>query len=94
MAALAVCAELAAVNVSVAVCAMRADLLEDQVRMALRAFHFLMHSPQGIPSLIMIEFRIRTGRFPACVGVAVLAGNRDWAVRIRDFGPRAAQRWT
>jgi len=78
----------------VAVCAMRADLSEDQVRMALRAFHLLMHSSQRVSSLIVIEFRIGSDWFPACVGVAVLAGNRDWAVRIRDFGPRAAQRWT
>jgi hypothetical protein len=44
VAALAVGAELASVDVSVAISAMSAHILEDQARMALRAAHLLVHS--------------------------------------------------
>lgn len=56
MTTLAVRPELAAMDIRVAVSAMRADLLEYKVRMALSATNLFVHSPQGISSLIVIEF--------------------------------------
>ena len=64
---------------------MRADFLENQACMTLCAFHSLMHPTQRIPSLIVIEFGIRTNWFPTCVRVAILTGNRNRAVRICDL---------
>ena len=75
VAALAVCAEAAAVDVSMAVRTMRADFLENQACVTLGAFHLLMHATQWITGLIVTELGIRTDRFPACVGVAILTRN-------------------
>jgi hypothetical protein len=62
------------------------DVLEDQAGVALRAAHLLMHAPQWISGLIVIEIRIRPDRSPTDCGVAVLAGNSDGAVRVGDLG--------
>ena len=86
VAAFAVGAELAAMNVSMTIGTVRADVFENQTGVALRAGHFLMHAAQGITGLVVIEFWIGADGRPACVGVAILARCGKWAVRIRHFG--------
>lgn len=90
MAALAIGPELAAMNVGVAIGASGADVLEIQIGVALGASHLGMHAPQRVAGLVVIELRVGADGFPARVGVALLAGNRNGAVRIGDFGLRAA----
>ena len=62
-------------NVSVAVGALRAHIFEHHARMALRATHVLVHSAEGITSLIVIEIGMGANRLPTCIGVAVRARN-------------------
>ena len=85
MAALAVCAKLSPVDVGMAIGAMRTGVIEDQAGMALRTGYLLVHAPQRIRRMIMIEFGIGADRLPTGVGVAILARNREWAVRIGDL---------
>jgi hypothetical protein len=84
--ALAIGAKLAAMYVGVAIGAVSADFLEHQARVALHAIDLLVHAAQRIPSLIVIELRVRPDRLPTGIGVAVLAGRRNRAVRIAHFG--------
>lgn len=87
--ALAVCPELAAVNVGVAVSALRTHTLEHQARMTLGASHLFMHPAQRITGLIVIELRVGTNRLPAGITVTILARNRDRSVRIGHLGLRS-----
>lgn len=73
VALLAIGAELAPVNVSVAIRAMGAHVLEHHRRVALGAAHFLVHAAQRIPCLVVIELGHGPDRFPACVSMTVLA---------------------
>ncbi len=82
MAAFAVGAELPPVNVGVAICAVSAYVFEYQTGVTAGAGYFLMHATQGITSLVVIEFRIRPDRFPAGIGMAVLAWCGDRPVGI------------
>lgn len=90
VATLAVRSKLPVVHIGVAIGAMGAHLLEHQARMALRALHLFMHSAQGITGLVMIEFRMSADWLPAGVGMAVLARNRERAVRVGHLGLRSA----
>ena len=58
MAVLAACAKLTTVNIRMTVSAARTDLFEDQARMTFCALDFLMHAAQGVPGLVVVEFRI------------------------------------
>jgi len=89
VAALAVSTELAAMDISVAICAVSAYVCEYQAGVAPGASNFLMHATQGIASLIVIELRVGTDRFPIGIGVAILARSGDRPVRIRDLRLRA-----
>lgn len=82
VARLAFRAELAAVDIRVAIRAMRADVREDEAHVALRALHFHVHAAQRVARVIVVEFRNVADRFPARARVAVFAGNRDRSVRI------------
>jgi hypothetical protein len=93
VAALAVGAELAAVNVGVAISAMGTYILEDQAGMALRAAHLFVHSTQRITSVVMIEFGIRSNGFPTRIGMALLTGNRDRTMRVGYLGLRTTYAW-
>ena len=90
VAAFTVCAELAAMDIRVAICAMGTYIFEDQVSVALSTCHFLVHAAQGITSVVMIELWTRAYRFPTRVRVALLAGNGNGAVRVRHLGLGAA----
>ena len=82
VAALAIGAELAAVNVCMTLGALRACLAEHQVRVALRAGDFCVHPAQRIAGRVVIELRIRPYRLPAHVSMAVLARGGHWTMRI------------
>lgn len=90
VAAFAVGAELAAMYIGMAISAMRAHILENQTGVALGAGNFFVHAVQRITRAVMIKLGIRPDRFPAGVGMAVLARHGDGAVRIGYFGLRAA----
>src|ERR1035438_6948168 len=64
MAAFTVCAKLAAMNVRMAIGAMRAYILENQACVAFGAGHFLVHAAQWITRAVMIKLGIRPDRFP------------------------------
>ena len=90
VAALAIGAKLATVNVCMTLGALRACLFEDQVRVALRAGNLRVHPAQRIAGRVVIELRVRPYRLPAHVRMAVLARNGNWAVWIGHFCLRAA----
>jgi len=93
VAAFAVCAELAAMNIGMAIRTARADIFEDKLCMALRAGYLLMHAAQWIACLVVIEFWVRPDGLPTGVSMTVLAGRSDGAVRIGDLGLRATHTW-
>jgi len=88
VAALALGAELAAVNIGVAIRASLADILEDKAGVTLRAVNFRVHPTQRISSGVVVELRDCPNRPPACVRVAVLTRYCDGSVRICDLGMR------
>ncbi|MDR3410945.1 MAG: hypothetical protein P4L87_08400 [Formivibrio sp.] len=90
VATFAIGAELTAMDVGVAIRAVRAYVLEYETGVALRAGQLLMHSPQRITCLVVIEFGIGSNRLPTGVGMAVLTGYGEGPMRIGDFGLRAA----
>jgi len=61
----AVGAELAAMDVGVAVGALRAHILENHARMALTAAHALVHAPERIAGEIVIEIGLGADGLPA-----------------------------
>jgi hypothetical protein len=58
MATLAVSSELPQMDISVTIGAASTDVFEDQAGVALRTAHLLMHAPQWISGLIVIEIWI------------------------------------
>lgn len=89
---LAVGAELAFVNVGVAVGAPGGNIAEDQLGVARSARHFLVHAAQRISSLVVIKLRHAADGLPSAEGVAVLAWNVQrsvWTVGAGCFRRRA-----
>ena len=82
----AIGAELAAMNIGVAIRALRADVLEDQASVALNAIHFLVHAAEGVPGQIVVELGIGPYGLPACVCVTVCTRRRKRAMWIGDLG--------
>ena len=83
VALLAIRSHLPAMNVGVTVRTPSAYVTEYQLGMALDAIHLCVHSQQRIAGLpVVIEFRDRADRLPTRLGMAILAGNRDGAVRV------------
>lgn len=78
----AIRAELAAVNIGVAICTITADVLENEIRVALRASHLFVHASKRVACPIVVEFRHTPDRLPAGIRVAIFAGDADGAVRI------------
>lgn len=83
----AIGSEFSAMNVRVTIGAILPDLGEHGFYMALRAGDLLMHAAQWIAGFIVIELGDCTDGPPARVGVAVRAGNRQWAVRTSGAAP-------
>jgi hypothetical protein len=75
VAAFAIGAELAAMNVSMTIGAVCTGVFEEEACMALGAAYFLMHPMQGITSLVVIKLRLRPDWRPTGIRMAVLAGN-------------------
>lgn len=88
VAVLAIGAKLAAVEVGVAVRAMRAYVMEYERRVAPGAADVFVHAAQGVTGVVVIELGDGADGLPTGVGVAVLAGNGEGAVRIGYFGTR------
>src|SRR5579863_1905770 len=72
-------------NISMAIRTVLAHVFEDQACVALRAADLLMHPPQRITCLVVIELWVRPDRLPTCVCVALLAGDRDRSMWVRHF---------
>ena len=81
VALLALRTKLTAVNIGMAVRALRAHVREDQARMTQAALHGFVHAAQWIACLVMVEFRKIADGLPACKGVTVLASLVQRAVR-------------
>jgi hypothetical protein len=75
----AIRAHLTAVNIRVTIDAVLPDVGEDRIQVTERAFHTLVHSPQRIFRLVVIEFRACLDRAPRCGGMAIFA--RDGELR-------------
>lgn len=84
VALLAVRAELAAVNVGVAILAALSDVGEYRFHVALGTGHRLVHAAQGILRAIVIEFRNGPNWAPGVGSMAILA--RDAQVSVRTAG--------
>ena len=81
-------------DVCMAIGAMRAHILEDQVGVALGARHLFVQAAQRVAGLIVVELGVGADRRPTGVRVAVLAGCGDGAVRIGHFRLRTADAGT
>ena len=68
-----VCAHPSLVHVGMTVLAIPPDIREHRLHVALRAFHFFVHTAQRISGLVVIEFRIRLDRAPRAHLVAIVA---------------------
>ena len=79
----AVRAELAAMNVRVAVGAVLADIGENRLDVAAGARHLLVHAAQRVPGRIVVKFGDRADRSPARCRVAIFA--RDVQRSVRAF---------
>jgi len=77
----AIRAHLALVNVGVTVLTLLARVRKDRLDMALRAFHFFVHSAQRILGLVMIKFRNWPDGPPTCGRVAIFTGHGKGTVR-------------
>jgi hypothetical protein len=82
MALRAVRTHLAAVNIGMAIGAVFPDVAENRFGVALHAFHFFVHTAQGIAGFVVIELWNGSNGAPAGSGVAVFAGNTQRAVGI------------
>lgn len=80
VAAFAICAHLAVMNVSVTIPASRAGVGKDRLRVTLGAGHVFMHPQKRVAGFAVIKFRNRAYRFPPKDGVAILAGDIQVAV--------------
>jgi len=78
---LAIRAKLPAVNVCVAVCALRAYVAEYRFGVALNAIHLCVHASQGVARFIVVEFWNRADRLPTGLRMAILTRNRKRTVR-------------
>ena len=81
VALLAVGAELALMNVGMAVLAALSDVGENHFDVTLRAGHRSVHAAQRVTSLIVVEFGNSANRLPPAGGVAVLTGHVQIPVR-------------
>lgn len=82
VALLAVGAELAPMDVCVAIGALHSHVFELEIGMALRTRHARVHSPQRITRLVVIELGDTANRFPTCGRMAIFAGDRDRTMRV------------
>jgi hypothetical protein len=77
----AVFAELSAVNVSVAIGAVLANVGKNRLGMASRTGYFFVHAAKRVPRGVVVEFGNGADGGPARVRVTIFAGNGHGAVR-------------
>jgi len=77
----AVGAELSAVNVSVAIGAVLANVGKNRLGVASRAGYFFVHAAKRVPRGVVVEFGNGADGGPACVRVTIFAGNGHGTVR-------------
>jgi hypothetical protein len=70
------------VNVGVTILASFSDVSENWLGVALRAWHFFMHSSEWVLGLVMIEFRNCADGPPSCGRVAILTGYGERAMNL------------
>jgi len=84
---LAVGAQLALVNIGMAILAALTDVRKNHLHVTAGTGHGSVHAAQRITGLIMVELGNRPDRLPATRGMAVLAGKGQIAVRaVRALG--------
>ncbi len=81
VAGLAVRAHLPAMNIRVAIRALAAYICKNRLGVARGASYVGVHPTQRVLRLVVIEFWDRADRFPSCLGMAVLTGNGQRAMR-------------
>ena len=81
MALRAVIAELSAVDVGVTIRALLANVGENRFCVASRAGYFFVHAAEWIAGAVVIEFRYGSNGTPACICMAIFAGNGQGTVR-------------
>lgn len=81
MALFAIGAELAFVNVGMAVGAFLADVGEDWLQVALGARHALVHATQRVARLRVVKLRDVADRFPSTLCMTILTRNVQRTVR-------------
>ena len=87
MALFAVRAQLALVNIGMAILAPLTNIAENHLHVTRGAGDGSVHATQGIARLVVIEFRNGANWLPVARGVAVLARNSQISVRtVRAFG--------
>jgi len=75
-------AELATVDIGMAIRALLSDIRENEFHMALGALHIFVHAAQRVAGLVVVKFRNTADGLPTEGSVAVFAGNVECAVRI------------
>jgi len=91
VAVFAACAELAAMNIRMAIGALFADVPEDQTGVAGRAGDILMHSTEWVARTVMAELGKGADGIPTGGGMTVLAGDCQSTVRICHLGLRCCR---
>jgi hypothetical protein len=81
MALRAVCAELSTVNVSMAIGAVLPNVGKNRFGVASRAGNFFVHAAKGVLRRVVVEFGYGANGGPACVRVAIFAGNVERTMR-------------
>jgi hypothetical protein len=82
----AIGAELAAMDIGMAVAALRTHVLEHHAGVALTATYVLVHAAQRISGQIVVECGIGADRLPACVGMTIGARCGDRTMGIGHLG--------
>ena len=88
VALLAIRAELAPVNIRMAVGTLRAHVSKDRLGVALHAVHLRVHAAERVARFIVVEFRNGPDGLPARLRMAIFAGNGQGAVRAARLGIR------
>ena len=74
-------AELGAVNVCVTIGAIFSNVGENRPGMTSRAGYFLVHAAKRVPRGVVVKFGYGSDRGPACVRMAIFAGNGEGTMR-------------
>lgn len=90
MTLLAVGAHLTAMDIGMAIGAVRARIRKHRLGVTLGAGHALMQTAERVLRSVVIEFRNRADGLPSRRGVAVLTGNTEVTVRTARHGGTAS----